>query len=174
MISVDKMMSHTIPDAVEHGQFTHSYSQVALTNMFEGIKTNEIIVFSGHNPDFHRKIGIGWWEDSPNIVKYAIAKKHKFFTFTSLEPIFCHYAAFWLLITSLIVLAYSGIVFKVLKLADFIKYLFNIMFCENGEVFKTTCSLVDRRGFLFRNLFSAIELLSCCLAVCLNGLFCVV
>ena len=92
-LSVDKMMSHTIPDAVEHGQFTHSYSQVALTNLYEGVKDNEIIVFSGHNPDFHRKIGIGWWEDSPNIVKYAIAKKHKFFTFTSLEPIFCHYAA---------------------------------------------------------------------------------
>ena len=29
----------------------------------------------------------------PNIVKYAIAKHYKFFTFTSIEPIFCHYAA---------------------------------------------------------------------------------
>ena len=38
-------------------------------------------------------MGVGWWEDSPNMVKYAIAKNIKFFTFTSLEPIFCHYAA---------------------------------------------------------------------------------
>ena len=92
-LSMDKMLNHTIPDAIKHGQFTHSYSQIALTNIFGCLSSNEIIIFSGHNPDFHRKIGIGWWEDSPNIVKYAIAKKHKFFTFTSLEPIFCHYAA---------------------------------------------------------------------------------
>ena len=92
-LSMDKMLNNTIPDAVKHGQFTHSYSQIALTNIFGCLSSKEIIVFSGHNPDFHRKIGIGWWEDSPNIVKYAIAKKHKFFTFTSLEPIFCHYAA---------------------------------------------------------------------------------
>ena len=92
-LSMDKMLNHTIPDAIKHGQFTHSYSQIALTNIFDTVKPNEIIIFSGHNPDFHRKIGIGWWEDSPNIVKYAISKEHKFFTFTSLEPIFCHYAA---------------------------------------------------------------------------------
>ena len=92
-LSMDKMLNHTIPDAIEHGQFTHSYSQIALTNIFSIALENEIVVFSGHNPDFHRKIGIGWWEDSPNIVKYAISTKNKFFTFTSLEPIFCHYAA---------------------------------------------------------------------------------
>jgi len=92
-LSMDKMLNNTIPDAIKYGQFTHSYSQIALTNIFGCLSSKEIIVFSGHNPDFHRQIGIGWWEDSPNIVKYAIAKKHKFFTFTSLEPIFCHYAA---------------------------------------------------------------------------------
>jgi hypothetical protein len=92
-LSMDKMLNNTIPNAIKYGQFTHSYSQIALTNIFGCLSSKEIIVFSGHNPDFHRKIGIGWWEDSPNIVKYAIAKKHKFFTFTSLEPIFCHYAA---------------------------------------------------------------------------------
>ena len=92
-LPMDKMLSKTIPDAVQHGQFTHSYSQIALTNLFNYVSNNEIIIFSGHNPDFHREIGIGWWEDSPNIVKYARAKRKNFFTFTSLEPIFCHYAA---------------------------------------------------------------------------------
>mgnify|MGYP003386811810 FL=1 len=92
-ISVNQMINQTIPDAVAHGQFTHSYSQIALCNLFNYIDKNEIIIFSGHNPDFHRKIGVGWWEDSPNIIKYAISKGHKFMTFTSLEPIFCHYAA---------------------------------------------------------------------------------
>jgi len=89
----DRMMSETIPDAVKHGQFTHAYSQIALTHLFQHVDDDEILIFSGHNPDFHRGIGIGWWEDSPNMVKYAIAKNKKFFTFTSLEPIFCHYAA---------------------------------------------------------------------------------
>jgi len=92
-LSYRKMLEETIPDAVKHGEFTHSYSQIALTNIFSYIKNDEIAIFSGHNPDFHRGIGIGWWEDSPNIIKYAIAKHYKFFTFTSLEPIFCHYAA---------------------------------------------------------------------------------
>ena len=93
-LSLDQLKRVTIPDAVKHGQFTHSYSQIALTNLFNYIDRNQdIIIFSGHNPDFHREIGIGWWEDSPNIIKYAIAKHYKFFTFTSLEPIFCHYAA---------------------------------------------------------------------------------
>ena len=69
----------TIPDAIKHGQFTHSYSQIALTNLFNHIDPfKEILIFSGHNPDFHRQIGIGWWEDSPNIVKYAIAKDLSF------------------------------------------------------------------------------------------------
>lgn len=88
----EKLFSHTIPDATKYGEFTHSYSQIALTNLFHYVDDDEILIFSGHNPDFHRKIGVGWWEDSPNIVKYAINKKKKFFTFTSLEPIFCHYA----------------------------------------------------------------------------------
>ena len=92
-LSYRKMLEETIPDAIKHGEFTHSYSQIALTNIFSYIKDDEIAIFSGHNPDFHRGIGIGWWEDSPNIVKYAIRKKQRFFTFTSLEPIFCHYAA---------------------------------------------------------------------------------
>ena len=91
-LSYRKMLEKTIPDAIKYGEFTHSYSQIALTNIFSYIKNDEIAVFSGHNPDFHRGIGIGWWEDSPNIVKYAIRKKQRFFTFTSLEPIFCHYA----------------------------------------------------------------------------------
>lgn len=92
-LSMNRMMQETIPDAVKNGQFTHSYSQIALTHLFNYVKDDEILIFSGHNPDFHRGIGIGWWEDSPNMVKYAIAKQKKFFTFTSLEPIFCHYAA---------------------------------------------------------------------------------
>jgi len=92
-LGLNQMLKNTIPDAVEHGQFTHSYSQIALTHLFKHVKDDEILIYSGHNPDFHRDIGVGWWEDSPNIVKYAISKKKKFFTFTSLEPIFCHYAA---------------------------------------------------------------------------------
>ena len=53
---------------------------------------DEILINSGHNPDFYSKLGLGWWEDSPNYVKYAINTNQKFMTFTSLEPIFCHYA----------------------------------------------------------------------------------
>lgn len=92
-LSYKRYMNYTINDAIQHGQFTHAYSQIALTNLFNYVGDDEILVFSGHNPDFHRQIGVGWWEDSPNLVKYAIAKEKKFFTFTSLEPIFCHYAA---------------------------------------------------------------------------------
>jgi hypothetical protein len=93
-LSEEQMLKKTIPDAVKHGQFTHSYSQIALCNLFNYVDSRcDILIFSGHNPDLHPEIGMGWWEDSPNIVKYARAKDHKFFTFTSLEPIFCHYAA---------------------------------------------------------------------------------
>ena len=92
-LSYEQMMSETIPVGVKHGEFTHSYSQIALTHLFNYIEDDDILIFSGHNPDFHRGIGVGWWEDSPNMVKYAIAQNKKFFTFTSLEPIFCHYAA---------------------------------------------------------------------------------
>lgn len=92
-LGFDKLVKDVIPDACTYGQFSASYSQMALTNLFRYIKDEEIIIFSGHNPDFDSYIGIGWNEDSPNLVKYAIAKKKKFFTFTSLEPIFMHYAA---------------------------------------------------------------------------------
>ena len=93
-LSLEKLKKDIIPDGVKHGEFTHSYSQIALCNLFNHIdRSKEILINSGHNPDFHKEIGIGWWEDSPNIVKYAIAKHYKFFTFTSIEPIFCHYAA---------------------------------------------------------------------------------
>ena len=93
-LSLEKLKKKIIPDAIKHGQFTHSYSQIALCNLFNYInRQDDILINSGHNPDFHRGIGIGWWEDSPNIIKYAIAKHYKFFTFTSLEPIFCHYAS---------------------------------------------------------------------------------
>ena len=88
----EQFLEETIPHGVKLGQFTHSYSQIAHTNMFNHVSDDEILIFSGHNPDFHSKIGIGWWEDSPNLVKYAKNANKKFFTFTSLEPIFCHYA----------------------------------------------------------------------------------
>ena len=91
--TVQILKKEIIPDGVKYGEFTHSYSQIALCNLFNYIdRSKEILINSGHNPDFHKDIGIGWWEDSPNIIKYAIAKHYKFFTFTSIEPIFCHYA----------------------------------------------------------------------------------
>jgi len=95
VVELDKteFLSKIIPEGVKLGQFTHSYSQIAHTNMFNYVADDEILIFSGHNPDFHPEVGIGWWEDSPNLVKYAINAKKLFFTFTSLEPIFCHYAA---------------------------------------------------------------------------------
>jgi len=92
-LSFDKLMKETIPDACMYGEFSASYSQMALTNLYNYVSDSEIIIFSGHNPDFDDTIGVGWSEDSPNLVKQAIAKKKRFFTFTSLEPIFCHYAA---------------------------------------------------------------------------------
>ena len=91
-LSKEELIEKTIPKAVKHGQFTHAYSQVALTKLLDVSTSGDIIIFSGHNPDFHPEIGPGWWEDSPNLVKYAINTKKNFFTFTSLEPIFCHYA----------------------------------------------------------------------------------
>lgn len=92
-LSFDKLVKEIIPDACMFGQFSTSYSQIALTNLYNYVTDDEIIIFSGHNPDFHNVIGVGWNEDSPNLVKHSIAKKKRFFTFTSLEPIFCHYAA---------------------------------------------------------------------------------
>jgi NH3-dependent NAD+ synthetase len=65
-LTIDKMLQETIPEGVEHGQFTHSYSQIALTELFNHIEEDEILINSGHNPDFHTEIGVGWWEDSPD------------------------------------------------------------------------------------------------------------
>jgi len=92
-LTFDRFLTETIQQAIECGQFICSYSQMALTHLFDHIELDEILIFSGHNPDFHDTIGIGWQEDSPNMVKYAINVRKRFFTFTSLEPIFCWYAA---------------------------------------------------------------------------------
>lgn len=90
-LSLDKFLEYTIPNAQKLGQFTHSMSQVALTEIVDNY-TDEILVFSGHNPDYLHSIeSFGWWEDSPNLVKYCINTNKKFFTFTSLEPIYLHY-----------------------------------------------------------------------------------
>jgi len=89
-LDLTDFVNNVIPKAVEFGQFTNSLSQVALTYLFEFMDEKDILIFSGHNPDFCLK-GIGWWEDSPNLVKYAINTDNNFFTFTSLEPIFMHY-----------------------------------------------------------------------------------
>ena len=40
-------------------QFSASYSQIALTNLYNYVTDSEIIIFSGHNPDFDSYIGIG-------------------------------------------------------------------------------------------------------------------
>lgn len=92
-LSLKKFTQQVIPKAVELGQFSESLSQAALTYLFNYIMDDEILIFSGHNPDYNQDIGFGWSEDSPNLVKYAINNKNNFFTFTSLEPIFLHYKA---------------------------------------------------------------------------------
>jgi hypothetical protein len=89
-LDLSEFIEEVVPKAVLHGQFTNSLSQVALTYLFEFMTEKDILIFSGHNPDFSR-LGIGWWEDSPNLVKYSINTENNFFTFTSLEPIFMHY-----------------------------------------------------------------------------------
>ena len=89
-LDLKTFVNDVIPKAVRYGQFTNSLSQVALTYLFEVMNQQDILIFSGHNPDFCR-LGVGWWEDSPNLVKYAINTDKNFFTFTSLEPIFMHY-----------------------------------------------------------------------------------
>lgn len=89
-LGIDKFIEEVIPKAMCLGQFVNSYSQMALTHLFD--YTDDILIFSGHNPDFNKQLGFGWLEDSPNMVKYAIKTDKKFFTFTSLEPLFCHYA----------------------------------------------------------------------------------
>ena len=94
-LSEEKFVEKVLPKADKYGQFTHSLSQMALTHLFEFVDEDTILVFSGHNPDVHPIFGWGWWEDSPNLVKYAINANKKFFTFTSLEPIFLHYTDNW-------------------------------------------------------------------------------
>ena len=90
-ISYDELCNTVVAKACKYGQFTHSPSQVALTHLFDFVGDDEILINSGHNPDYCNNIGFGWWEDSPNMVKYAINTNKKFMTFTSLEPIFVHY-----------------------------------------------------------------------------------
>lgn len=89
-LSLDKFITKVLPPAIEFGQFTHSLSQAALTYLFSKMGSEDILIFSGHNPDF-RDGTAGWLEDSPNLVKYAKNTYRNFFTFTSLEPIFIHY-----------------------------------------------------------------------------------
>jgi hypothetical protein len=89
-LDINDFISSVIPKAIRYGQFTHSLSQIALTYLFEVMTDKDILIFSGHNPDIC-SLGVGWFEDSPNLVKYAINTDKNFFTFTSLEPIFMHY-----------------------------------------------------------------------------------
>ena len=79
-LSLNCFLEETIQQAIECGQFVSSYSQMALTHLFDYVNPEEILIFSGHNPDFHDNIGIGWKEDSPNMVKYAINVRKRFFT----------------------------------------------------------------------------------------------
>ncbi len=89
-LSLKTFENETIPKATKYGQFTHSLSQIALSHLYDHMTDKDILIYSGHNPDIC-KFGVGWWEDSPNMVKYAINTNKNFFTFTSLEPIFMHY-----------------------------------------------------------------------------------
>ncbi len=91
----ERVVEDMFPKVHELGQFTHSMSQICLTRLFDFVEDDTILIFSGHNPDVHPTLGWGWWEDSPNLVKYAINTNKKFFTFTSLEPIFLHYSKHW-------------------------------------------------------------------------------
>lgn len=90
-LSLSQLTDKVIPKAVEFGQFTHSAAQCALTHLFDFVDEDEILIMSGHNPDYCEHLGFGWWEDSINMVKYAINRDKKFMTFTSLEPIFVNY-----------------------------------------------------------------------------------
>jgi hypothetical protein len=90
-ISMNEMKERT-KKAVMFGQFNASPSQVCLTKLLDEQAEDEILIGCGHNPDVHPTLGLGWWEDSPNMIKYAINRDKNFFSFTSLEPIFCHYA----------------------------------------------------------------------------------
>ena len=94
-LTKERIIEEIFPKAHKLGQFTHSMSQICLTRLFDFVDEDTILVFSGHNPDVHPTFGWGWWEDSPNLVKYAINTNKKFFTFTSLEPIFLHYSRNW-------------------------------------------------------------------------------
>jgi hypothetical protein len=90
-LPINIYVEYVIPKAVKFGQFTDALSQVALTYLFESMKETDILIFSGHNPDIYNSKA-GWWEDSPNLVKFAKNTQKNFFTFTSLEPIFIHYS----------------------------------------------------------------------------------
>lgn len=83
---------YKLPKFVKYGQFSESLSQAVLCELLDWQKGSQITIFSGHNPDFHKHLGFGWWEDCINLVKYAINTHKNFHTFTSLESIFCHYA----------------------------------------------------------------------------------
>lgn len=94
-LTYEQLAKEVLPKAVQDGEFSLSISQVALTYLFNFIKDEEILINSGHNPDViknSKDLGTGWWDDSPNYIKYAIKNNKKFMTFTSIEPIFCHYA----------------------------------------------------------------------------------
>jgi len=93
IIDIDlQKLCYKLPKFVKYGQFSESLSQAVLCELLDVQSTNQITIFSGHNPDFHNKLGFGWWEDCINMVKYAINTNKRFYTFTSLESIFCHYA----------------------------------------------------------------------------------
>ena len=53
-MSSDLMLRQTIPDAIEHGQFTHLFTNSSY-KLFNHIDEKEILIFSGHNPDFPDK-----------------------------------------------------------------------------------------------------------------------
>lgn len=94
-LNYEKLAKEILPKAIHDGEFSLSISQIALTYLFNYIADNEILINSGHNPDIIKNavsLGPGWWDDSPNFIKYAIKNNKKFMTFTSIEPIFCHYA----------------------------------------------------------------------------------
>ena len=47
-----------VAKACKYGQFTHSPSQVALTHLFDFVGDDEILINSGHNPDYCQNIGL--------------------------------------------------------------------------------------------------------------------
>jgi len=90
-LSLDEFVNNQLTRAVQSGQFCESLSQAALAYILDHSTKDDVVIFSGHNPDYHEKYGFGWHEDCINLVKYAINTDKNFFTFTSLESIFVHY-----------------------------------------------------------------------------------